>query len=133
MPQVGLGHAQEDFPNTGGSKHNSASALDDNATSRLHFYLDRPDLSGRRRTVTHVAPEMILGHALRGRLVIEFPTIYALSASPEQLPDTFRFEIDSVQEGGSSDVNYIKREEAAIPASTTQSEVDSGHDLVQNH
>ena len=126
MPQVGLRDAQEALPNAGGSEHNSASAVDDDTISRLHFYLDRPDLPGRQHTVTHVAPEMVLGHALRGRLVIEFPTIYALPASPEQLPDTFRLATDSAQAEDSPDVSHIKREEAAIRASTVESEVESG-------
>lgn len=125
MPQVGSGDAQQGLPNAHGYEHNSPSAVDDDAPSKLHFYLHRPDLPGCQHAVTHVTPDTMLADALRGRFVIEFPTIYALQASPEQLPDTFRFATDSAQEDGSSDVSHIKREEGAIRASTAQSEVIS--------
>ena len=124
-PQVGPGDAQQDLPTADAYRLNSTSVVDDDVSSKLHFYLHRPDLPSRQHSITHLAPETILGDALRGRLVLEFPTVYALPESPEQLPENFRLATDSVREGSLSDVSHTKHEEAAVQAATAQSEVNS--------
>ena len=67
----------------------SSTAINNEELNGYHFYLHRPDLPGRQRSLTHIEPETTIGDALRGRLVIEFPTIYVLHETPDQLPEPF--------------------------------------------
>ncbi|KAB8234432.1 zinc finger HIT domain-containing protein [Aspergillus alliaceus] len=49
----------------------------------LFFYLHRPRTSTRQPVLVPLSPNATLTSALRGRTVLEFPTIYVLSDSPE--------------------------------------------------
>jgi len=47
-----------------------------------------------------LSPSATLGQCLRGRTVLEFPTIYAFPGSVAQLPDAFMLEEDYLKQEG---------------------------------
>lgn len=51
----------------------------------LYFYLHRPRTSTKQPVLVPLIPTVTLTSALRGRTVLEFPTIYILSDSPDAL------------------------------------------------
>lgn len=51
----------------------------------LYFYLHRPRTTTKKPVVVPLSPSMSLTVALRERIVLEFPTIYLLPESPEEL------------------------------------------------
>lgn len=51
----------------------------------LYFYLHRPRTTTKKPVVVPLPPSATLTAVLRGRTVLEFPTVYLLSESPEQL------------------------------------------------
>ena len=92
----------------------------------VYFYLHRPRTSTRQPVVAPLLPQTSLAEALRGRTVLEFPTIYVLPYSPETLrqdhehphflleesqsPDTFDKETDSVQIVGRPETSNLSSE-----------------------
>ncbi|KAL8823858.1 MAG: hypothetical protein Q9170_008303 [Blastenia crenularia] len=59
---------------------------------RLHFYLLLPSTPTPYRVLVPLAPTDSLVTTLKDRLVLEFPTIYALKHPPERLPAGFMTE-----------------------------------------
>lgn len=55
----------------------------------LNFYLHLPSTPTSARVLIPLAPLSILSTSLSKRLVLEFPTIYALRNPPDQLPEGF--------------------------------------------
>ncbi|OJJ51112.1 hypothetical protein ASPZODRAFT_127125 [Penicilliopsis zonata CBS 506.65] len=51
----------------------------------VYFYLHRPQTSTKQPVLVPLQPHQIFTTVLRNRTVLEFPTIYALSESPETL------------------------------------------------
>ncbi|OCK87256.1 uncharacterized protein K441DRAFT_360382 [Cenococcum geophilum 1.58] len=64
------------------------------APSGFHFYLVKPHTSSSRRVLIPLSNEATLSTGLRGRIVLEFPTIHALFKPPESLPSEFQLEDD---------------------------------------
>jgi hypothetical protein len=65
------------------------------ACSGFYFYLHRPYTpSSHPRVLIPLQPSESLSKLLRNRVVLEFPTIYAISSPPTCLPDTFMLEDD---------------------------------------
>lgn len=55
-------------------------------TSTPHFYLHRPRARSKLPVLIPISPDKTITETLRGRLVLEFPTIYVLMESPELVP-----------------------------------------------
>ncbi|KAF2189472.1 hypothetical protein K469DRAFT_658334 [Zopfia rhizophila CBS 207.26] len=70
----------------------SAGANSQSIPSRHHFYLLRPQANSSRRVLIPISSSTTLHECLRGRTVLEFPTIYALLSPPERLPEDFMLE-----------------------------------------
>ncbi|EAW13253.1 zinc finger HIT domain-containing protein [Aspergillus clavatus NRRL 1] len=51
----------------------------------IYLYLHRPRTATKQPVLIPLAPRSALASALRDRVVVEFPTIYALRASPEMI------------------------------------------------
>lgn len=51
----------------------------------LYFYLHRPRTTTKKPVLAPLSPSSTLNEVLRGRTVLEFPTIYALPDSPKAL------------------------------------------------
>ncbi|KAL8732515.1 MAG: hypothetical protein Q9166_002729 [cf. Caloplaca sp. 2 TL-2023] len=62
------------------------------APPQLHFYLLLPSTPTSYRVLIPLAPHETLTTALTDRLVLEFPTIYALKQPPDKLPTGFMTE-----------------------------------------
>lgn len=58
----------------------------------LHFYLLMAQTPGKHTVLIPVSPQITLADAIRGRVILEFPTIYVLSQGPEELPEPFILE-----------------------------------------
>ena len=58
-------------------------------SSAIHFYLHAPRLPSPHPVLIPLSPEATLSESLRSRLVLEFPTIYALSGPQEKLTDGY--------------------------------------------
>ncbi|OCL07267.1 hypothetical protein AOQ84DRAFT_432231 [Glonium stellatum] len=61
-------------------------------SSGFHFYLVKPHTSSSRRVLIPLSNETTLSTGLRGRVVLEFPTIQVLLQPPESLPSKFQLE-----------------------------------------
>lgn len=86
--QFGAENIQEDTPTQGAeqSSHQisqSASESTEITPHRdLYFYLHRPRTPTKQPVLVPVGPNISFTTALRGRTVLEFPTIYVLPDSP---------------------------------------------------
>ncbi|GMG10542.1 unnamed protein product [Aspergillus oryzae] len=68
------------------SKDQPTHSTDEITSHRdLYFYLHRPRTSTKQPVLVPLSPTATLTSALRGRTVLEFPTIYILSDSPNTL------------------------------------------------
>jgi hypothetical protein len=73
----------------------ASSNNSDKAYSGVYFYLHRPYTpSSQPRVLIPLQPSESLSKSLRNRVVLEFPTIHAISSPPNSLPDTFTLEED---------------------------------------
>jgi hypothetical protein len=66
---------------------------------RLYFLL-RPRTSTSRHVLIPLTPSHTLAESLHGRIVLEFPTIYAFPTSMAKLPEEFMLEEDYVKQEG---------------------------------
>ena len=55
----------------------------------LYYYLHAPRLPSQHPVLIPLLPEASLSESLRGRLVLEFPTIFVLAIEAEKLPDRY--------------------------------------------
>ncbi|KAK2763330.1 Box C/D snoRNA protein 1 [Arachnomyces sp. PD_36] len=63
------------------------------SSSQLHFYLHRPQTRSKLPVLIPLSPDVTIKDTLGGRVVLEFPTIYALAQAPEYVPrDKFMLE-----------------------------------------
>ncbi|KAL8902770.1 MAG: hypothetical protein Q9207_004398 [Kuettlingeria erythrocarpa] len=86
---------QETYPSRGPSNHQpSLPPTNDNKASQplLNFYLLLPSTPTSYRVLIPLSPGDTLTTALTDRLVLEFPTIYALKHPPDKLPTGFMTE-----------------------------------------
>lgn len=67
---------------------------DQHSQPPLHFYLLLPSTPTPYRVLIPILPKDSLSEALTDRLVLEFPTIYALKQPPDKLPTGFMTEED---------------------------------------
>jgi hypothetical protein len=74
----------------------------------LYFYLHRPRTTTKKQVLAPLSPSSTLNEVLRGRTVLEFPTIYALPDSPKTLAgqDTspFILEEEYLRTAGSEEI-----------------------------
>jgi hypothetical protein len=63
-----------------------------------HFYLHRPNLPSRVRCLIPIPSDASVRDVVRGRVLIEFPTIFVLSVSKEKLQKPFITEEDYINE-----------------------------------
>lgn len=66
--------------------------INEPTTPTNYFYLLKPRTTSEKKVLIPLSPTDTLADSLRGRLVLEFPTIYVLSVAPEGLPDEFLLE-----------------------------------------
>ncbi|KAF9740876.1 hypothetical protein PMIN06_012834 [Paraphaeosphaeria minitans] len=64
------------------------------------FYLLRPRTSSNRLVLIHLEPQATLAECLRGRTVLEFPTIHVFPESTPPPPEKFMFEPEYLYEEG---------------------------------
>ncbi|KAJ4354415.1 Box C/D snoRNA accumulation [Didymosphaeria variabile] len=64
------------------------------------FYLLRPRTSSNRHVLIRLEPTATLGECLRGRTVLEFPTIYVFPESTYPPQDKFMLEAEYLQQEG---------------------------------
>ncbi|KAE8419708.1 hypothetical protein BDV36DRAFT_130894 [Aspergillus pseudocaelatus] len=68
------------------SENQPTPSMDEITSHRdVYFYLHRPRTSTKQPVLVPLSPTATLASALRGRTVLEFPTIYILSDSPDAL------------------------------------------------
>lgn len=58
-------------------------------TSPIHFYLLRPHTPSSCRVLIPLSPSSTLSECLRRRVILEFPTLYALPQAPDRLPNGY--------------------------------------------
>lgn len=63
-----------------------------------HFYLHRPNLPSRVRCLIPIPSDASVRDVVRGRVLIEFPTIFVLSVSKEKLQKPFITEENYINE-----------------------------------
>lgn len=68
--------------------------------SECQFFLLRPRTSTSRHVLIPLSSSATLGECLRGRTVLEFPTIYTFPSSMTQLPEEFMLEEEYIKQEG---------------------------------
>lgn len=63
-----------------------------------HYYLHIPLTASKYPILAPLSPTTTLSYALQHRTVIEYPTIYVLSETPDNLPASFQLEVRKIQE-----------------------------------
>jgi len=76
---------------------------DEQLLEGMHFYLHNPRTSSKLRCLIPLLPSQTIRAALEGQTVLEFPTLYVKSESPEQLVEPFISQ-DAYQERHGGDV-----------------------------
>jgi hypothetical protein len=89
------------------------------ASADYQFYLHRPyTLSSQPRILIPLSSSEPLSTLLRNRVVLEFPTIYALPFTPKSLPDNFMLEDDylrrHLESSGRNNTKDVDMEEGEI-------------------
>lgn len=74
---------------TGAAEDEKGSA---GASPSIHFYLLRPQTPTSKRVLITVSPSTTIAECLKGRVLLEFPTFYALPDPPDALPTGFVLE-----------------------------------------
>lgn len=69
-------------------------------STEYDFFLLKPQTSSSRRVLIPISSSATLGECLRGRTVLEFPTIYVFTNSSLQLPDEFILEENYTKQEG---------------------------------
>jgi hypothetical protein len=68
--------------------------------SEYNFFLLKPQTSASRYVLIPISSSATLGQCLRGRTVLEFPTIYAFPDTLTSLPEGFMLEEEYMKEEG---------------------------------
>ncbi|KAI9728213.1 MAG: hypothetical protein M1828_004674 [Chrysothrix sp. TS-e1954] len=94
-----LGTHPEDMPSAKQLEDTNGQPQKANAPNKikeekLHFYLHKPYTSSSSRVLIPLSPTATLSTCLRGRDILEFPTIYALAQPPSALPSGHILEKD---------------------------------------
>ncbi|KAL3481271.1 hypothetical protein BJX99DRAFT_253927 [Aspergillus californicus] len=78
-------------------EHQTATPVEKSTSHRnLYFYLHRPRTTTKQPVLIPIMPDMTLANALRGRVVLEFPTIYAVqNALNEDPPNEAKFMLET--------------------------------------
>ena len=79
---------QEDHGDSNGSRQ----SISGNSEQKLHFYLHRPYTSSSSRVLIPLSSAATFSSCLRGRDILEFPTIYILREPPSVLPQGYVLE-----------------------------------------
>lgn len=58
-------------------------------TAPFHFYLLRPHTPSSSRVLIPLSPSSTLSECLKRRVILEFPTLYALPQAPDRLPNGY--------------------------------------------
>jgi hypothetical protein len=64
------------------------------------FFLLKPRTSSSKNVLIPLTPNATLGDCLKGRTVLEFPTVYVFPSSSQQLPEEFMLEEDYLKQEG---------------------------------
>lgn len=67
---------------------------------KLHFYLHRPLTSSKIKVLIPIPRSLTFKELLKGRTLLEFPTIYVRLDSPESIPRPFMLEKTYVEQHG---------------------------------
>ena len=96
----------------------STATPEPTSSSTLHFYFPRPVVPSSQPTVSPLAPKITLAEALQGRIVLEFPRIYAFRHKPEETPVGVSIEKEvkykEVRDHAGKDNNIDKQKEDAL-------------------
>ncbi|RMZ84846.1 hypothetical protein DV737_g1005, partial [Chaetothyriales sp. CBS 132003] len=66
----------------------------------IHLYLHRPETTSKIKCLIPLSTSVTIKDALRGRRIVEFPTIYVRNEPPEQLPLPFMLESKYLEQYG---------------------------------
>jgi hypothetical protein len=109
-PSGRRGARENDEPAPGGPKpdadvedalHPSASVhvpVSESIPTRYRYFLLRPRTNTSRHVLIPISPSTTLNECLRGRTVLEFPTIYVLTDAPDALPEVYMLEEEYIKQ-----------------------------------
>jgi hypothetical protein len=75
----------------------SIESMDD---GEHRFFLLKPRTSSSKNVLIPLPPDATLADCLKGRTVLEFPTVYVFTSSSQQLPEEFMLEEDYLRQEG---------------------------------
>ncbi|KAF2869910.1 hypothetical protein BDV95DRAFT_90881 [Massariosphaeria phaeospora] len=90
---------------------NAALSSTDEPESRLippqpRFFLSKARTSSSHHVLIPILPTALLGDCLRGRTVLEFPTIYVFPSTTSQLPEDFILEEEYLKQEGEDEKEF---------------------------
>lgn len=74
----------------------------------LHFYLLHPGTPSPSRVLIPLSPDSTLASSLQHRVVLEFPTVYALRFAPDKLPTGFLTEEKYLRNREQKRINLVE-------------------------
>jgi hypothetical protein len=100
--------------------------------SQYNYFLLKPRTSSSRHVLIPLSPFARLRESLRGRTVLEFPTIYVFSASASQLPDGFVLEEKYLREQGQDQKELEQLLKEVDPSILQAMKMEGGDDEATN-
>jgi hypothetical protein len=92
------------------SNHHGSVCVDgpepEPVSPRHAFYLLRPRTSSTRLVLIRLEPTVTLAECLRGRTVLEFPTIHVFPESTHPPPDKFMLEADYLRQESEEQIEF---------------------------
>jgi hypothetical protein len=101
--------------------HDKQSRTDD-IPDHLHFYLHRPQTSSKIRCLIPISKTDTIKDILKGRRVLEFPTVYVLDQAPSDLTTPFVLEKVYLEEHGED----VMIPQPPAPAAATEADLEDG-------
>jgi hypothetical protein len=94
----------------GASDHHGSIRVDgpepEPVSPKYVFYLLRPRTSSNRLVLIRLEPTVTLAECLRGRTVLEFPTIHVFPESTHPPPDKFMLEADYLRQESEEQIEF---------------------------
>lgn len=131
-------------PQPGERPASSTPAVEISSHRNLYFYLHRPRTATRKTVLIPVSPNARFNTVLRNRTIVEFPTVYVLESSPQELSSKreeseFLLEEQYLQQVGKEEAGEEEQEqeeedtgeEEASGTSSTSSDDDSSDDTLE--
>ncbi|KAF2447829.1 hypothetical protein P171DRAFT_429430 [Karstenula rhodostoma CBS 690.94] len=100
----------------------------ESVSAKYAFYLLRPRTSSKRLVLIRLDPKATFAECLRGRTVLEFPTIHVFPESTSPPPEKFMLEAEYLQQEGEEQREFDDLLKQVGPETLRALKEEQGHD-----